>query len=303
MKMESQAEPAIDIRNLSKTFGSCKALESIDLRVQAGEMVALIGPSGSGKSTLLRHISGLVAGDNHHESRICVFGRTAQQNGRISRNIRSIRSEVGVVFQQFNLVGRLSLLTNILTGMLSRIPTWRSLVGWFRREEKLAALEALHRVGMDTYAAQRASTLSGGQQQRGAIARALLQKARIILADEPIASLDPQSATLVMEALQRLNREDGLTVLVSLHQIDYAFRYCPRSVALKNGAVLFDGPTKSISRNLLREVYGSDLMESAAAEEICNVPERPPGGTPVRDIPAGSGSPAVDSPRPVLSTS
>jgi phosphonate transport system ATP-binding protein len=302
VKMGAQTASAIEICNLSKTFGDCKALKSINLSVQPGEMVALIGPSGSGKSTLLRHISGLVAGDNHHDSRIEVFGRTAQRNGRIAGNIRNIRSEVGVVFQQFNLVGRLSLLTNILTGMLSRIPFWRSLIGWFRKSERLAAMKALHRVGMDRYAAQRASTLSGGQQQRGAIARALLQKARIILADEPIASLDPQSAKLVMGTLQRLNREDGLTVVVSLHQIDYAFRFCRRSVALKNGAILFDGPTEAISRNLLKQVYGSDLLEDPTTA-TCRSPEAAFDGKPELEFPAGSDSLAVDAHHPALSTS
>jgi phosphonate transport system ATP-binding protein len=253
--------PAIVVNNLSKTFRSCKALDRIDLQVAPGEMVALIGPSGSGKSTLLRHISGLVAGDNHARSHIEVFGKIAQKDGVVSGHIRKIRSEVGFIFQQFNLVGRLSLLTNILTGMIARIPTWRSLLGWFHKEEKLAAMEALHRVGMDAYAGQRASTLSGGQQQRGAIARALLQQARIILADEPIASLDPKSAHLVMEALRRLNQDDGLTVIVSLHQIDYAFRFCPRSVALKDGKIVYDGPTVSISQDLLESVYGSKVSE------------------------------------------
>jgi phosphonate transport system ATP-binding protein len=252
---------AIVVTNLSKTFRSCKALDHINLQMAPGEMVALIGPSGSGKSTLLRHISGLVAGDNHVSSHVTVFGEIAQKDGAVSGNIRKIRSEVGFIFQQFNLVGRLSLLTNILTGMISRIPTWRSLLGWFHKEEKLAAMEALHRVGMDAYAGQRASTLSGGQQQRGAIARALLQQARIILADEPVASLDPKSAHLVMEALQRLNRDDGLTVIVSLHQIDYAFRFCPRSVALKYGKIVYDGPTESITKELLESIYGSKLSE------------------------------------------
>jgi len=261
MTDRSGQNAAIVIENLSKTFRSCKALDRIDLTVDSGEMVALIGPSGSGKSTLLRHISGLVAGDNHSASRVSVFGKAAQKNGVVAGDIRKIRSDVGFIFQQFNLVGRLSLLTNILTGMISRIPAWRSLLGWFHTEEKLAAMEALHRVGMDAYAGQRASTLSGGQQQRGAIARALLQQARIILADEPIASLDPKSARLVMEALQRLNRDDGLTVVVSLHQINYAFRFCSRSVALKDGKIVYDGPTESVSQDLLEQVYGSRLDE------------------------------------------
>jgi phosphonate transport system ATP-binding protein len=238
-------------------------------------MVALIGPSGSGKSTLLRHISGLVAGDNHADSRITVLGDVVQENGRVESNIRHIRSGVGFIFQQFNLVGRLSLLTNILTGMLSRIPSWRSLIGFFLMREKMAAMEALDRVGMAEYADQRASTLSGGQQQRGAIARALLQQARVILADEPIASLDPRSANLVMEALQRLNEEDGITVVVSLHQIDFAFRFCPRSVAMKDGKVVYDGPTENVTQELLEMVYGSNLSEVECFDEIIGEPACP----------------------------
>jgi phosphonate transport system ATP-binding protein len=275
MKVHPHGEPAVEITSLSKTFQSCKALESIDLVIEPGEMVALIGPSGSGKSTLLRLIAGLLPGDNHHESKISVFGRAVQENGRIGRDIRRIRSEVGFVFQQFNLVGRMSLLLNILTGMLPSIPNYRSLIGWFRQEEKLAAVEALHRVGMASYAGQRACTLSGGQQQRGAIARALLQKARIILADEPIASLDPQSATRVMETLRRLNQEDGLTVIVSLHQIDFAFRFCPRSVALKTGRIVYDGPTQAISNKHLKEVYGETVV---LADELRSEIQRPVGG-------------------------
>ena len=261
MPLKETEISAIMIKNLNKTFRSCKALKGINLNVTRGEMVALIGPSGSGKSTLLRHISGLVAGDRCNGGHISIFGNPVQKNGIINHNIRKLRSEVGFIFQQFNLVGRLSLLTNILSGMLARIPTWRSLFGFFRREEKLAAMKALHRVGMSCYAGQRASTLSGGQQQRGAIARALLQQARIILADEPIASLDPKSASLVMGTLQRLNQEDGHTIVVSLHQIDFAFRYCPRSVAMKNGEIVYDGPTEKITKELLQTVYGSDLSE------------------------------------------
>ncbi|MGD9017678.1 MAG: phosphonate ABC transporter ATP-binding protein [Desulfobacterales bacterium] len=266
MHPSSMELPAVEITNLSKTFGTNTALKRVSLTIGQGEMVALIGPSGSGKSTLLRHLSGLVSSDRHEKSIIKVMGKLVQRDGIVSGNIRMIRSDVGFIFQQFNLVGRLSLLTNILTGMLSRIPVWRSLFGVFLRREKMAAMEALRRVGIDNYAGQRASTLSGGQQQRGAIARALLQKAKLILADEPIASLDPQSATLVMEALRSLNREDLLTVVVSLHQIDFAFRYCPRSIALKDGQVIYDGPTRDLTVELLREVYGSDYLEIDRAD-------------------------------------
>jgi phosphonate transport system ATP-binding protein len=246
---------AVDIENVRKTFGRRTALHRVSLRVEPGEMLALIGPSGSGKSTLLRHISGLVAADRT-AGRIRVFGREVQAAGRVTPDIRRIRSEVGFIFQQFNLVGRLSLLTNVLAGMLARVGTVRSLLGGFSLEEKRRAMQALQRVGLAEYAAQRASTLSGGQQQRAAIARAMEQRARILLADEPIASLDPESARLVMECLTSLNRQDGVTVIVSLHQVQFAVQYCPRSVALKDGRIVYDGPSTGLTAAALRNIYG-----------------------------------------------
>ena len=251
---------AIEIESLNKTFGTRKALRRVGIRVAPGEMVALIGPSGSGKSTLLRHVSGLVAGDRGSGS-IRIFGREVQNNGCITRDIRHIRSEVGFIFQQFNLVGRLPLLSNVMAGMLARVGTWRSLLGWFHRDEKRRAMHALYRVGLAEYAAQRASTLSGGQQQRAAIARAMEQRARIILADEPIASLDPESARLVMECLTALNRNDGVTVLVSLHQVQFALQYCARSIAMKEGRVVYDGPSAELTPTALRNIYGLKSAE------------------------------------------
>jgi phosphonate transport system ATP-binding protein len=246
---------AVEIEDVRKTFGRRTALHRVSLRVEPGEMLALIGPSGSGKSTLLRHISGLVAADRT-AGHIRVFGREVQAAGRVTPDIRRIRSEVGFIFQQFNLVGRLSLLTNVLAGMLARVGTLRSLLGGFSLEEKRRAMQALQRVGLAEYAAQRASTLSGGQQQRAAIARAMEQRARILLADEPIASLDPESARLVMECLTSLNRQDGVTVIVSLHQVQFAVQYCPRSVALKDGRIVYDGPSSELSGETLRRIYG-----------------------------------------------
>jgi phosphonate transport system ATP-binding protein len=246
---------AVEIENVSKTFGRRTALHRVSLHVEPGEMLALIGPSGSGKSTLLRHISGLVPADRT-AGRIRVFGREVQAAGRVTPDIRRIRSEVGFIFQQFNLVGRLSLLTNVLAGMLARVGTVRSLLGGFSFAEKRRAMQALQRVGLAEYAAQRASTLSGGQQQRAAIARAMEQRARILLADEPIASLDPESARLVMECLTALNRQDGVTVLVSLHQVQFAVQYCPRSVALKDGRIVYDGPSSELTGETLRRIYG-----------------------------------------------
>lgn len=172
--------------------------------------------------------------------------------------MRRLRADIGYIFQQFNLVNRLSVLDNVLLGFLGRMPRWRGSLGLFSAEQKRQALEALARVGLADFAGQRASTLSGGQQQRVAIARALTQKAEVILADEPIASLDPESARKVMDILADINRHDGKTVVVTLHQVDYALRYCPRAVALKGGRILFDGSSEHLSEGFLNELYGAE---------------------------------------------
>ena len=251
----------IEIRSLSKTFnGGFQALDAVSLCVAPGEMVALIGASGSGKSTLLRHVSGLMAGDSTSGS--IMLGKVAvQTGGKVSRDIRAIRANVGFIFQQFNLVGRLPVLTNVLSGGLSRMPLWRSCLRIFTATERQRGLEALARVGIAHHAYKRASALSGGQQQRAAIARAIVQKAAIILADEPIASLDPESARRVMQTLADLNREDGTTVMVSLHQVDFAQRFCPRTVALSHGKVVYDGPTAALTPAMLHELYGAEATE------------------------------------------
>jgi phosphonate transport system ATP-binding protein len=250
--------PAIGIDRLKKTFGSAApALDDVRLSIREGEMVALIGASGSGKSTLLRHISGLVAADRCSGT-LTVCGEVVQESGRVRRHIRRTRRHIGFVFQQFNLVGRLSVMTNVLAGKLSEIPLWRSLPRLFTSSERREALRALARVGIADRARQRASTLSGGQQQRAAIARALVQRAKIILADEPIASLDPESARRVMELLALINREDGTTLVVSLHQVGFALRYCCRVIALDRGCIVYDGPAGLLTPERLRTIYGSD---------------------------------------------
>ncbi|MEJ0070778.1 MAG: phosphonate ABC transporter ATP-binding protein [Pseudomonadota bacterium] len=255
---------AIEVVDLRKTFASGRrGLDGISLAVAPGEMVALIGASGSGKSTLLRHIAGLAVGDRPGKSAgggsISVMGAPVQRDGRLARRIRRRRAGIGFVFQQFNLVDRLPVLTNVMTGGLGRMPIWRSLVRWFTRAEQDCGLRALARVGIPECAWQRASTLSGGQQQRAAIARTLVQGASVVLADEPIASLDPESSRRVMEILRTINREDGITVVVSLHQVDYATRFCARVVALKAGRVVYDGPSTALTASLLREIYGAEL--------------------------------------------
>ena len=227
---------AISIRNLSKSFGKKRALDNVSLEIARGEMVALIGASGSGKSTLIRHICGLEIAQPG-QSRIEVLGDSIQDGGRLASGARVLRRNIGVVFQQFNLVGRLSVLSNVLLGNLGRIPAWRGTLGLFTAAEKKLAREALARVGIPEVAWQRASTLSGGQQQRAAIARTLVQRSNILLADEPIASLDPSSARRVMEILSAVNRDEQITCVVSLHQVEYARRYCPRTIARRDGRV------------------------------------------------------------------
>ena len=248
-------------RDVSKTFGSRKALDGVSISVASGEMVALIGPSGSGKSTLLRSISGLQSIDGG-KGTITVFGETVQKDGRVTGAVRKARGRLGMIFQQFNLVGRLSLFSNVMLGALGRLPTWKGLIGLWPRADKDKAMAALHRVGVSDYAAQRANTLSGGQQQRGAIARAIVQGAKAILADEPVASLDPVSARKVMELLVELNKRDGMGVIVTLHQVDYAIRYCDRVIALQGGRIVYDGPSTALDQKRLIEIYGPEFEDA-----------------------------------------
>ena len=260
------SEPVLSIRAASKTFGTRRALDAVSLDVSRGEMIALIGPSGSGKSTLLRSIDGLQTIDAPRDGQaadgvITAFGGPVQARGKVSDQVRKARVRIGFIAQQFNLVGRLSLFTNVALGSLGRIGFARGLFGLWPQETQAAVMAALHRVGVADYAAQRANTLSGGQQQRGAIARALVQKAKIILADEPVASLDPVSARKVMEILRDLNKTDGLTVVVTLHQVDYALRYCDRVVALKAGKKVYDGPADGLKREQLIDIYGPEFED------------------------------------------
>ncbi len=260
--MNTTTPPVLRIEQLNKHFGNGKhALNDVSLTVQRGEMVALIGASGSGKSTLLRHIAGLIPADGSSLSRIEIDGVLVQSGGKIDANIRKVRAQIGFVFQQFNLVDRLPVLMNVMIGQLHRMPLWRGWMRLFSQQERALAYEALHRVGIADCHAQRASTLSGGQQQRAAIARTLVQGAKVVLADEPIASLDPESSRNVMEILTRINREDRCTVIVSLHQVEIAMQYCPRVIALNKGRVVFDGASSTLTPAMLSELYGVQAAE------------------------------------------
>ncbi len=249
---------AVEILHLTKSFGDRRALDDVSLAIADGEMVALIGASGSGKSTLLRHVPGFVAAD---AGSVRVCGRTMQADGLIAPGIRRERWRVGFVFQQFNLVGRLPVIVNVMVGLLHRATWWRRLLMRFTLDERRDALRALEAVGIAETAWQRASTLSGGQQQRAALARCLVQNAELVLADEPIASLDPESSRKVMELLATLNRRHACTVLVSLHQVEFAIRYCPRTIALRAGRVVYDGPSSRLTPTLLGELYGTEARE------------------------------------------
>jgi phosphonate transport system ATP-binding protein len=259
----------IDVRQISKSFErGVRVLDEITFSVQPGEMVALIGASGAGKSTLIRALAGLVAierpcGSNGDDraGTITIFGQPLQRDGRIVRGAQELRVRVGVIFQQFNLVPRLSVLTNVCLGLLGRMPLVRGTLSNFTLDEKRRAMYALGRVGMTEHALKRGSELSGGQQQRAAIARTLVQGAEVLIADEPIASLDPASARRVMDILAEMNRVDGITVLISLHQVEYALTYCPRVIALQAGKIVYDGPSEALTPDLLSNIYGSESSE------------------------------------------
>lgn len=259
---------AIELINVSKSFkAGSPVLADIGFTIGKGEMVALIGASGSGKSTLIRTIAGLVpidraaARSTDAAGQIRILGTPMQEAGRINASAGKLRARVGVIFQQFNLVPRLSLLTNVCLGFLGQIPRWRGTFGRFLRSERQRAMAALARVGIAEHALKRGSELSGGQQQRAAIARTLVQGADILLADEPIASLDPSSARRVMDILAEVNREDRITVLVSLHQVDYALHYCPRTIALRDGRIVYDGPSDALTPAFLSELYGAESKD------------------------------------------
>ncbi|WP_278338028.1 ATP-binding cassette domain-containing protein [Desulfovibrio piger] len=252
----------IHISNLNKTFGSSKGLSHINLHVAPGEMVALIGSSGSGKSTLMRHICGLTAADKG-ESLVRVDSEIVQKNGFISRDIRRIRAGIGMIFQQFNLVERMSVARNVMLGALARTSLWRSLTGAFHTDDKELALRALSRVGIGEKAWQRTGTLSGGGQQRAAPLHGKLHLFHTM-------------------TLRDLNQKDDLTVVVTLHQVDYAMRFCPRTVALKKGEIVYDGPTERLTPQFLAELYGAESDELFAAKT--NTQETMPlPGSPVRE--------------------
>ena len=274
----------LEIHSLEKRFGSVTAVDQVSLKIPDGQMVGIIGRSGAGKSTLLRLINRLAeptggqilyAGDDVSALR--------------GRDLMAWRARCAMIFQQFNLVNRLDVITNVLLGRLNYHGFASAMLKRFTPAERAFAIRALERLDIAQAALQRADTLSGGQQQRVAIARALMQEPNILLADEPIASLDPRNATVVMDALRAINREEGITVVCNLHTLDTARAYCDRIVGMANGAVVFDGPPAELTIQAAREIYGVDGLDEALSESVTS--------TSIGPAPGAAGSTSAPSTR------
>jgi phosphonate transport system ATP-binding protein len=272
------------IEDLTRQYGNRRAVDGVSLRIEPGSFVGVIGRSGAGKSTLLRLINRLAepsSGRILHDGRDITTLR--------GRALREWRTRCAMIFQQFNLVGRLDVMTNVLMGRLSHVPSHRALMRLWSDEDRAMALAALESFDMGEFAGQRADGLSGGQQQRVAIARALVQEPEILLADEPVASLDPRNTRLVMDALAEVNRRYGITVLCNLHSLDLARAYCDRLVGLAAGRVVFEGGPFDLTEDVARRLYGLEagevLDDSAAreAEQRASIPGRP-GSMPARPV-------------------
>lgn len=279
--MTTSDTPVVQIEGLGKTYSGAtsSALTGVSLTVRRGEIVVLLGLSGSGKSTLLRHINGL---ETPTEGTVVSLGRSVPSLR--GRSLRELRGQIGFIFQQFEIVGPLTVLENVLTGSLATLRGPRVGILTYPRKLRLKALGHLDRVGLLDRAYQRADTLSGGQQQRVAIARALMQDPEILLADEPVASLDPESSSQVMGLIREIAAERGLTVVCSLHQVEIALGWGDRIVGLRAGEVVLDTRTDNLTREQVMEIYGrvatttseikaieeelSDAREALLSEEI-----------------------------------
>ena len=235
------------------------ALKNISLEIKQGEFVAIIGLSGAGKSTLLRTINRM---HDISEGSLTVNGQ--EINDLAGKDLRKFRRKIGMVFQSFNLVTRTTVVNNVLTSRVPDMPLWKSIIGLYSKEDKVIALEALDKVGILDKAYVRADQLSGGQQQRVALARTLAQKPEIILADEPVAALDPITAKQVMDDFKKINKELNMSVLINIHHVDLALKYADRVIGIKAGEIVYDGPSAEVDSEVLKQIYGREL----SADEV-----------------------------------
>ena len=250
----------IEFHNVSKRYpNGFEALKDINLKIGQGEFVAVIGLSGAGKSTLIRTINRM------HD----ITGGTLTVDGinvmeLQGKSLRAFRRKIGMIFQSFNLITRTTVIKNVLTAFVPELPWWRAFLGIFKREEKIAALEALDKMGILDKAFVRADQLSGGQQQRVALARTLAQNPQIILADEPVASLDPVTARQVMDDFQRINRDMNITVIINIHHVELALQYASRVIGIREGRIVYDGPAAQVTQQILDDIYQGKREEATA---------------------------------------
>lgn len=250
----------IKFNNVNKVYpNGFHALKNINLEIEQGEFVAIIGLSGAGKSTLLRTINRM---HDITDGELIVNGENV--NDLKGKSLRKFRRHIGMVFQSFNLVTRTTVINNVLTSRVPDMPFYKSMIGVFSKEDKVIALEALDKVGILDKAYVRADQLSGGQQQRVALARTLAQKPEIILADEPVAALDPITETQVMDDFKRINEEMKISVLINIHHVDLALKYATRVIGIKVGEIVYDGPSNMVDSEILKQIYGREL----AADEL-----------------------------------
>jgi phosphonate transport system ATP-binding protein len=270
----------IEFRSLRKEFGEAAAVRDFTLTVDRPIMLGVIGPSGAGKSTLLRMINRLTEATSGN---LLVDGEDVLRLSGAQK--RRWQSDAAMIFQQFNLVPRLDVATNVLLGRLNGMNTLASLFNVFRRADLEDALASLERLGIVEHATKRAEQLSGGQQQRVAIARALMQNPRLILADEPIASLDPMNADIVMRALREIHEAEGMTVICNLHTLDTARTYCDRVVGMRLGEIVFDGTADELTLDAARAIYGAgeEFKEAATSTSLTSL-----GGAPGRAVTAAN---------------
>ncbi|HEO8419622.1 TPA: phosphonate ABC transporter ATP-binding protein [Yersinia enterocolitica] len=247
----------LEINHVSKQFGNdAKALSDVSFSVNEGEFVSIIGPSGAGKSTLLRCINRMIDATNGE----IIFDNSDVMNLN-KKQLKTVRTKIGMIFQHYNLVNRLSVIENTLHGNLGKKSTLAGILGLYSQEEKEQAVQILSVLGLEEHIYKRADQLSGGQKQRVGIARALIQNPRMMLCDEPIASLDPNSAKVIMDHLRNISTKMGITVLVNLHQVDVALKYSDKIIGINHGQVVYNGSSKDITTEDIQRIYGSEAED------------------------------------------